>query len=1407
LVFNINFNNITPARQFVGFTLTIILILSLKGFTQAITLEFYPTKIVTKNESVQVRWEEPIEATLYFGASSGLYNNKIAVSGTKKIEFVPSSEGLAAGIYYCRISNGLVHSIEFPLYVESEQAPNSRSPLNGDVIDTISPKFEWDAVPGVPFYHLILSDQAILLAEDEQGELQVAGANFIYSAITDQTEIDYGAPDPSGFYNQSNGIVPPLLNEKTYNWIILNNFGNTPALTSIVQSGVQSFTVNVAVDLQAPLLISPGQNVTISKQEIQFSWQPVNNAQSYQFELFELLEEDGSTSTFTAWQMVTTTTSVLIPARIALKNNFYEWHVIACDATGKGVASERRNFTYQVPYGELNIFTFFPSGNNLARVNVNVSPIYGSGEIVDYSTTDTGKLNLNLQPGSYELYFSKIGFRDSVLTAEIDVNQVSEKRVYLQPLTRKVSGSVTNQSGAPVANARLTAIDLLQHQQTTMICDISGKFQFPLPGSIYGLFANKPGYVAADTIQIDLLAQSEIQLFTPLILIENTGKLIGKVTNQDGIPLFGALVQAKKGETQIFSRTDMNGAFQLTIGSGSWELFAQKEGYSQESPRTFTINENQTIFLSPDLVLNSESALISGLITNTNKGLDRVEISAISNQGYSISAQSNGKGIFSISVPPGSYDLYFHREGYVNPLPQHFDLLANQNINDLTIIMLPALSGVSGTISSNNLPLHNAFISNGSAYDTSQINGFYELKLSAGTHQLYVSKPGFYQPDVPQISLNSGEILTNFDIELAPKAATIKGRISCNNQIVPYTQVRAIQNTDTLKTSSGTDGGFVFSVAPGTWQLLAFKEGYQESSYPNIAIQPDQTLQGIEIILTANSGIIQGQVFDSQNNKLAQAFVVCQEREVQAITNNESNYTLSVSPGSLSLSAFKDGYSQQIANAVINNGQTKKLDFTLFKYGTVLGKITDPTTTPIQQVEVLAIQSADTLKDFSDYTGEYQLNLSEGTYVLQADKLGYGKIQQQVTLQNGQLVTKNFDLPFKPDEIAQLSGAVTVDNQFFLPGVLLKIGGRKNKEVLSDLNGDYLIEKLETQFGYTLLPIKNQYFFTPQYRNYDPLSETKTDQDFVATLYGDLSNNQEVSSFDGSLVLRIAARKNIAPHFTSFPRDSLAADVSGNRKVSSFDASLIFRYTVGLIAKFPAQEKSVLPKTESIGQEPFIVRYEIEKLNKNTSRLIVFGFELPQFYSLDVTLKFPAISFEPISVDPSKTLKSMQSEWANHNGELFAGFASTEKIVCTDTLFSIDFRSLNEQSENNFDDLFGLQIQFDEGSIPVSIENKTQIPDHFFVSQNYPNPFNNSTVFKIWLPKITGKKSNKLQIEIFNILGQKVKTIVDHKLQPGYYQFRWSSSSNNNEFLSSGLYLLLVKYAHFRELKKMILVR
>ncbi|NOZ62445.1 MAG: T9SS type A sorting domain-containing protein [Calditrichaeota bacterium] len=1135
------------------------------------------------------------------------------------------------------------------------------------------------------------------------------------------------------------------------------------------------------------------------------------NAQSYQFELFEQIEERGSTSTLLVWQVITSANRLFFPARTVLRNGYFEWHVIALNEAGKGVVSERRNFTYSVPSGKLNVLTLTEFGNNLSRVAVKVIPIQGNGETVDFSTTDSGTLELELQPGSYQLSFSKFGFRDTVLTAEVEVNQSSEARIYLRLLTRTVTGSVVDQNNEPVSHARIVAIDLLNSRhKTTMVSDVPGRFQFPLSGSIYGLFAAKSGYLPADTVQIDLTSQSEISLAAPLRLKENTSRILGKVTNQNGVPIFGVKVEANRDKIQLSTLTDMNGAFQLAIGSGSWDVVAQKPGYSQENPRIISVNENQTITLSPDLIIHSNAASLSGLITDGDKGIADVEITAISSQGNTFKTQSNDKGHFSIDLMADLYQLYFHHEGYIDPLPQHLSLEPDQNISDLVIKMSPALSEVTGKILSHGLPLFNAIVTNGIAYDTSRIDGYYDLKLAPGTHQLFVKKTGYYQDNFPQITLSPGQSLTNYNIELLPGAATIKGRISSGNRPIPFARVMAIQGNDSLKAYSDLSGDFSFSVAPGLWKLVAAKEGYLTGSYPDIAVQANQVLQGIEIILAANYGIVKGQIIDSQNNKISQALIICQQRSQQAISDYNGNYTLQLSPGDLAFSVYKEGYENQSINATISQSQTTTLNFVLNKYGTVTGKITDPNGTPINRATVLAFQGSDTLKDYSDYAGEYRLNLPDGSYQLQADKLGYAVVQQQLSLQNAQVLIRNIELPFKPEEIAEISGNVSVDNRFPLPGVLVKLFGKQSKETQTNLNGSYMIQQLETQFDYSLKPARDSYFFIPPYRRYAPLTESKTtEQNFVASLFGDLSNNQEVSSFDGSLVLRISARKNITPYFTTFPRDSLAADVSGNKKISSFDASLIFRYTVGLINRFPVQDSMKITKEKSAGREKAFVRYELKKLNSDTRRLIVFISESPQFYSLDAILTYPASLYEPIDMHPAKALRQMHYEWNHQNGRLFFAFAAPEKISFSgaDTLFSVDFHSKASEKIKNPDELFDLQLEFDEGAFPISIERKTNIPDRFYVSQNYPNPFNSTTVFEIWLPKLSHERSSKLRVEIYNLLGQKVGTIVDRELQPGFYRFQWPENPAHNYNLCSGLYFVLVKYAQYHELKKMVLVR
>jgi len=89
------------------------------------------------------------------------------------------------------------------------------------------------------------------------------------------------------------------------------------------------------------------------------------------------------------------------------------------------------------------------------------------------------------------------------------------------------------------------------------------------------------------------------------------------------------------------------------------------------------------------------------------------------------------------------------------------------------------------------------------------------------------------------------------------------------------------------------------------------------------------------------------------------------------------------------------------------------------------------------------------------------------------------------------------------------------------------------------------------------------------------------------------------------------------------------------------------------------------------------------------------------------------------------------------------------------------------------------------------------LPSEFALSGNYPNPFNASTVITYQLP-LTGK----VRLEIYNLLGEKVATLVDGEQQAGYISVSWEASE-----LSSGLYFYKLTAGDFTETKRMTLVR
>ena len=93
--------------------------------------------------------------------------------------------------------------------------------------------------------------------------------------------------------------------------------------------------------------------------------------------------------------------------------------------------------------------------------------------------------------------------------------------------------------------------------------------------------------------------------------------------------------------------------------------------------------------------------------------------------------------------------------------------------------------------------------------------------------------------------------------------------------------------------------------------------------------------------------------------------------------------------------------------------------------------------------------------------------------------------------------------------------------------------------------------------------------------------------------------------------------------------------------------------------------------------------------------------------------------------------------------------------------------------------------------------NVRNAPSHYELEQNYPNPFNPTTTLKYAIPK-----ESRVQLDVFNLLGEVVATLEDQVRQPGYYEATFDGRN-----VASGVYLYRIRAGDFVMTKKLVLLK
>ncbi len=100
---------------------------------------------------------------------------------------------------------------------------------------------------------------------------------------------------------------------------------------------------------------------------------------------------------------------------------------------------------------------------------------------------------------------------------------------------------------------------------------------------------------------------------------------------------------------------------------------------------------------------------------------------------------------------------------------------------------------------------------------------------------------------------------------------------------------------------------------------------------------------------------------------------------------------------------------------------------------------------------------------------------------------------------------------------------------------------------------------------------------------------------------------------------------------------------------------------------------------------------------------------------------------------------------------------------------------------------------------PSAVTDIAGVPLAFTLKQNYPNPFNPHTNINFTLPN-----RNLVEIQIYDVLGNWITTLLRQQLEAGDHQLTWNGQDQNGTELASGIYVVTIKADHYSASKKML---
>jgi hypothetical protein len=369
-----------------------------------------------------------------------------------------------------------------------------------------------------------------------------------------------------------------------------------------------------------------------------------------------------------------------------------------------------------------------------------------------------------------------------------------------------------------------------------------------------------------------------------------------------------------------------------------------------------------------------------------------------------------------------------------------------------------------------------------------------------------------------------------------------------------------------------------------------------------------------------------------------------------------------------------------------------------------------------------------------------------------------------------------------------------------IPDVLMKVTEDVACSANSGTNGYYELPDLKIKKTYTITPQK------------------------TALTIAENTNKNIITSLSAAITLQQSIGLS---NLTT--QQKIAADIDQDGKIYAYDAAMIARFAVGLppvngtyVGNWlfsPTSRNYVAPNSDRLSENYSAVLLgdvygnfgavsELSKTNELTEKEHFSNEYQPgDIFTLSVNasssglLAFDIIADMPESylrlknitpVGEASFFQRMENVTMNN---LHLGFYNTEPTKQAGNLVNLNFEVL--QSITGFE--VEKQTNFKDQYAVMTYHITTQLaaqPQKFTVHQNYPNPFsrkedfaNQNTTISYEIPK-----PGEVSVQIYNLLGQKVKILFQGVQLPGTKNLQWQGDADNGQSASAGIYICQIRY-------------